>query len=143
MAWQVRGVSIYRAREDHEVVTSVPHSRDFLDITILSIYLLSNLDYSMVNILLLHSVEHYRRLPCLLSTVLKPRELMFLADKLLRMDCNKDHEVKKAIKLWSPTLRGSALFRIAHNRWTSLIIKSFGKNCFNGIMDPLPPSFCF
>jgi len=38
MAWQVRGISIYRARGDHEVVTSVPHSRDFLDITILSIY---------------------------------------------------------------------------------------------------------
>lgn len=53
-----------------------------------------------------------------LVVVQKPRELMFLSDQLLRMDGYSGCAVKKAIQIWSSSLKGSPLFRITNSKST-------------------------
>ncbi|CAN6167519.1 unnamed protein product [Urochloa humidicola] len=60
-----------------------------------------------------------------LVAVLKPRELMFLPDQLLRLDGLPRAILDEALKLQSAYLRGCPLFSIKHNHRTSGIIKKF------------------
>ena len=69
----------------------------------------------------------------------KCRELMFLADQILRLHRISNCIVEDAIKIHSPYLRGCPLFSVTHNITTNKMIGTFGMNSFSWILCPSPP----
>ena len=68
MSWQERGVSLYRPKVDHRVVTCVPHSREFPNITRFSNLFITNSRVLPKNIFLLPCGEYFRKLTYIIPT---------------------------------------------------------------------------